>query len=366
MTFWLLRHILSLFLDLFSLFGASNNNKDLEIIILRQQVRILQRKAKSPPRISTSEKILLGTIASKLIQSATYTRNRLNNILLLFKPDTVLGWHRKLVRRKWTYLRKGKPGRPRLSTEIEALIIQFARENPRWGYDKIHGELLKLGFAVSPTSIRNTLKRHQISPVSERSSLTWKSFLNHYKDQILACDFFTIETIRLQTIYVLFFIELGTKRIHFAGCTAKPNATWVTQQARHLIWDLDDTTQSFRFLIHDHDTKFSSPFDNVFISEGIKIIHTPFQAHKANSFAERWVRSVREECLDHILIINQNHLRSVLKEFVDYYNLHRPHQGINQQFPKSGPIRSRNGPIRRRNIVGGIIHDYYRQPFSST
>jgi hypothetical protein len=156
MTFWLLRQVLSLFLDLFSLFGASNNDKDLEIIILRQQVRILQRKAKNPPRITTSEKILLGTIASKLTQSATYTRSRLNNVLLLFKPDTVLRWHRKLVRRKWTYLNKRRPGRPRLSTEIEALIIQLARENPRWGYDKIHGELLKLGFSVSPTSIRNT------------------------------------------------------------------------------------------------------------------------------------------------------------------------------------------------------------------
>jgi len=272
-----------MFLDLFSLFGASNNDKDLEIIILRQQVRILQRKAKNPPRISPSVKILLGTIAYKLTQSATYTSNRLNNVLLLFKPDTVLRWHRKLVRRKWTYLRKGSPGRPRLSTEIDTLIIQLARENTRWGYDKIHGELLKLGFSVSPTSIRNTLKRHHISPVSERSSLTWKNFLNHYKDQILACDFFTIETIRLKTIYVLFFIELGTRRIHFAGCTAKPNAAWVTQQARQLIWDLDNTPQSFRFLIHDHDTKFSSLFDNVFISEGIKIIHTPFQAPKAQS-----------------------------------------------------------------------------------
>jgi len=213
-------------------------------------------------------------------------RNRLINVLLLFKPDTVFRWHRKLVRRKWTYLNKRGPGRPRLSTEIEALIIQLAGENTRWGYDKIHGELLKLGFSVSPTSIRNTLKRHQISPASERSSLTWKSFLNHYKDQILACDFFTIETIRLQTIYVLFFVEIGTRRIHFAGCTTKPNAAWVTQQARQLIWDLDNTPQSFRFLIHDHDTKFSSLFDNVFISEGIKIIHTPFQAPKANSFAE--------------------------------------------------------------------------------
>ena len=189
--------------------------------------------------------------------------------------------------------------------------------------------------------------------------------MTHYKDQILACDFFTIETICLQTIYVLFFIELGTRRIHFAGCTEKPDAVWVTQQARQLIWDLDDSNQTFRFLIHDHDTQFSSRFDNVFFSESINIIHTPFQAPKASAFAERWVRSAREECLDHILIINQNHLRRVLSEYVDYYNRHRPHQGIDQQFPISGPRHNRNGPVRRRNILGGIIHDYYRQPLSA-
>jgi len=148
----------------------------------------------------------------------------------------------------------------------------------------------------------------------------------HYKDQILACDFFTVETLWLQTIYVFFFIELGSRRVYFAGITANPNGIWITQQARQLIWELDNTPQLFRFLIHDHDTKFSSLFDNVFISEGIKIIHTPFQAPKANSFAERWVRSVREECLDHILIINQNHLRRVLMEYVDYYNLHISYQ----------------------------------------
>ena len=170
-----------------------------------------------------------GTIVSKFTQSATYTRNCLNNVLLIFKPDTVLRWHPKLVRRKWTYQRKGNLGRPRLSTEIENLIIRFEKENPRWGYDKIHGELLKLGYSLSPSSARNVLKRLQISPVPERSSTTWRSFLNHYKDQILAYDFFTIETINLQTIYVLFFIELGTRRIHFAGVSAKPNTTWVSQ-----------------------------------------------------------------------------------------------------------------------------------------
>jgi putative transposase len=286
--------------------------------------------------------------------------------LLIFKPDTVLRWHRKLVRRKWTFQRKGNLGRPRLSTELENLILRLAKENPRWGYDKIHGELLKLGFSLCPSSVRNILKCHQMSPASVRSSTTWRTFLNHYKDQIIACDFFTIETIRLQTIYVLFFIELGSRRVHFAGCTAKPNTIWVTQQARQLIWNLDDSRQSFHYLIHDNDTKFSGLFDNVFCSEGIKIIHTPFQAPKANSFAERWVRSVREECLDHIHIINHSHLRHVLQEYVNYYNHDRPHQGINQQIPISGTLRSQNGPIRRHNILGGIIHDYSRQPFSST
>ena len=189
--------------------------------------------------------------------------------------------------------------------------------------------------------------------------------MTHYKGQILACDFFTIETIGLQTIYMLFFIELGTRQIHFAGCTEKPDAIWITQQARQLIWDLDDSSQPFRFLVHDHDTKFSSLFDNVFISDSINVIHIPFQAPKANSFAKHWVRSVREECLDHILIINQNHLHRVLKEYVNYYNHHRPHQGIDQQFPISEPKHNRNGPIQRRNILGGIIHDYYRQPLSS-
>ena len=366
MILWLLRQLLILLLDVLSLFGASNNDKDLEILILRQQVRILQRKVKSPPRISSPEKIILSTIASKLTQVASYTRNRLNDMLFIFKPDTVLRWHRELVRRKWIFQRKRKPGRPRIVSWLEVLIIRLARENPRWGYDRILGELLKLGYWVCPTSIRNILKRHRLSPVSERASTTWRSFLNHYKDQILATDFFTIETAWMQTIYVLFFIELGTRRIHFAGCTPDPNAAWVTQQARQLMWDLEDSHQPFRFMIHDHDTKYSAMFDTVFVSEQIKIIHTPFHAPKANSFAERWVRSVRQECLDHILIINQNHLRRVLMDYIDFYNHHRPHQGINQRFPISRPHRSRNGPVRRRNVLGGIIHDYYRGSISTT
>jgi putative transposase len=191
--------------------------------------------------------------------------------------------------------------------------------------------------------------------------------LGHYKDQILACDFFTVETIWLKTIYVLFFMELGTRRVRLAGCTTTPDSTWVTQQARQLVWDLKDNDRDrMAFLIHDHDTKFASSFDIVFALEEIEIVHTPFQAPRTNAFAERRVRSVREECLDQILIINENHLRRVLKEYGEYYNYARPHQGIGQRFPVSVPRREQRtkGPIRRRDILGGVIHDYHRQPSS--
>jgi len=171
-----------------------------------------------------------------------------------------------------------------------------------------------------------------------------------------------VETIWFKTIYVLFFIELGTRRIHLAGCTTNPNSIWISQQARQLVWELKDGSREMAFLIHDNDTKFTFFFDNVFRSEGIEIVHTPDQALKANAFAERWVRSVREECLDHILVVNEKHLGTVLREYTDYYNYSRPHQGISQHFPISCPGRNSKGQIRRRDILGGIIHDYSRQP----
>ena len=171
-----------------------------------------------------------------------------------------------------------------------------------------------------------------------------------------------METIGLKTIYVLFFIERGTRRVHLAGCTANPNTIWVTQQARQLIWKLEDETQDKAYLIRDNDKKFPSAFDTVFTSQGIEIVKTPYQAPRANAFAERWVRSVRQECLDHILIVNERHLLRVLQEYTAYYNQARPHQGIGQHFPISDPERSTKGTIRRRNVLGGIIHDYFRQP----
>lgn len=284
---------------------------------------------------------------------------RLREAVFLVQPGTILKWHRELVRHKWTFQHPNRGGRPRLKPDMEALIVRIARENPRMGYDKIHGELLKLGFRVDPSTVKNVLRRHGLLPAPQRGCSSWRTFLKHYRQQMLACDFFTVETIRLETLYVLFFIELGSRRVYLAGCTANPNRAWVTQQARQLVWLLSDEAQSMRFLIHDRDSKFTTSLDQVFVSEGFEIVHTPFRAPKANAVAERWIRSVRQECLDQLLILNHHHLVRVLKEYVHYYNTARPHQGLAQQAPI--PFSHyRYGAIHCRDVLGGILHDYYR------
>lgn len=196
-------------------------------------------------------------------------------------------------------------------------------------------------------------------------------------NQVLACDFFTVETIRLQTLYVLFFIELGTRKVHLAGCTAHPTSAWVTQQARNIVWNIQEKAlhrSPVRFLIHDRDAKFTASFDAVFASDGITIIRTPYRAPNANAYAERWVRTVREECLDHLLILGERHLRRVLTEYIEYYNHRRAHQGIGQQIPvtpseepgaKEQSVIVTRGPIHRRDVLGGIIHDYYHDNYQA-
>ena len=234
---------------------------------------------------------------------------------------------------------------------------------PTLGYDKLEGELRKVGVDVSATTIRTVLLRHGVPPSSERSrqGSSWRTFLSHYKGQFLACDFFTVEALTLQTSYVLFFIEHGTRQVHFAGCTAHPNQNWVTQQARQMTWELDGRELSTKYLIRDHDTKFTRAFDTVVEATGIEIVNIPYQAPNANAIAERWVRSAREECLDHLIIFNGRHLRRVLQEYVTYYNERRPHQSLAQDSPLGLESRFVQGPIRYRNVLGGIIRDYYRE-----
>jgi putative transposase len=246
---------------------------------------------------------------------------------------------------------------------VRELVLRFARENPGWGYPRIAGELLKLGLRVSPNTIRHILLANRLGPAPRRSGPSWREFLRQQAASMLACDFFTVETISLRRLYVLFFIELESRRVHLAGCTTNPTGAWVTQQARNLSFT--GIFERIRFLIHDRDSKFSGAFDDVFRSESVEIIRTPFRAPQANAFAERWVGTVRAECLDWLLIIGRRHLERVLRVYVDHYNTQRPHRALGLTPPIPGPrlrLAVSNPPnqLERRDRLRGLIHEYAR------
>jgi putative transposase len=362
-VFWfILAHFVAFLVDLVAARRADDRDKDMQILVLRHQVRLLQRRQPRPTRLTRGEKLTLAVLAAALTRLTDGPRHHLDRYLLLFKPDTVLKWHRDLVRRKWTFRRRKPGGRPAIPTEVEGLILRLARENPRWGYRRIQGELGKLGHAISASAVRAALQRHRVPPAPQRrGATTWRQFVQSHKDQLLACDFFTVETLWLTTLHVLFFIEVGTRRVHLAGCTAHPTAAWVTQQARQLAWTLQEAGTPPRFLIHDRDAKFPPSFDTVFATEDVEVVRTPFRAPRANAYAERWVRSVRAECLDHLLVANEAHLRHILAAYVTHYNQVRPHQGLSQQTPVPLAPRARAGPVRRRDVLGGLIHEYDRE-----
>jgi transposase InsO family protein len=360
MIYTVLAHLVAFLLDLLGLVGQSEHAKDLEILALRQQLRILQRSQSRPVRPARGEQVVLALCVSKLKALAGGTPRPWRQCVLLFTPDTVLRWHRELVRRKWTMARPSRGGRPRTTGESEALILRLARENPCWGYKRIDDELGKLGYTLSRSTVRAILARNHVPPAPERRrrGSTWRPFLRHHAHEMLACDFLTVETALLRTVYVLFFIELGSRRVYLAGCTRHPTSAWVAQQARNQSWRLQEGTQRVCFLIHDRDTKFSDSFDRVFVSEGVEIVRTPYRAPNANAIAERWIRTVRTECLDQLLILSERHLQRVLGEYLSYYNERRPHQGLAGQCPLPLTRGPGGGPIKRRDVLGGLIHDY--------
>ena len=281
--------------------------KDIELLVLRHELAILRRQVERPK---------LGMADRALLAAAAVHLPRPQRTVLLVTPRTLLRWHRALVRRKWRQP-PGRVGRPPLSPEIRELVLRLARENPRWGHRRICGELAKLGFRVSPTSIRRVLAQARLEPAPRRSGPSWREFLRAQAASIIACDFFTVETILLRRFYVLFFIAHGSRRVWLAGCTRNPTGEWVAQQARNLGLDFSD--QGVRFLIRGRDSKYSGPLDEVFRSEGIRIVKTPARAPKANALAERFVRTIRAECLDWLLVLNRRHLDRVLRVYVDHY-----------------------------------------------
>ena len=288
MCWFVLTHLVAFLVDLLSVRRRPDRDKDLQILLLQHQVRLLQRQ-RPQPRLTRWEQLTFAVLTSGLARFTAGPRSRLDHCVLLFKPETVLKWHRELVRRKWTRRRPQAGGRPALPADVEELVLRLAQENSGWGYSRIQGELLKLGYTLGRSTVRDVLKRHRVPSAHQRrrQASAWRAFLRRHQDQLLACDFFTVETLLLKTVYVLFFIELGTRRVHLAGCTSHPTAAWVTQQARQLSWDLQDDVVSAHFLIRDRDAKFPDSFDTVLESEGFTIIQTPYRAPKANAFAER-------------------------------------------------------------------------------
>ena len=232
---------------------------------------------------------------------------------------------------------------------MRQLVLRFARENPRWGYPRIAGELLKLGMRVSPSTVRRLLLGAGLTPAPRRSGPSWRDFLRQQAASMIACDFFTVETISLRRFYVLFFIELESRRVHLAGCTTNPTGAWVTQQARNLSFT--GLLERRRFLIHDRDSKFSAAFDEVFCSEAIQVIHTPIRAPQANAYAERFVRTVRAECLDWLLILGRRHLERVLRLYTTHCNQRVPPTADSRCFRLNRQPQPQLRPVTRSSAA---------------
>jgi transposase InsO family protein len=325
--------------------------------------RILRDQLKGRLRLSDGERKALAEIGQKLGKKA------LAEVATIVKPDTILAWHRKLVAQKFDGSKQRKaPGRPRIDPELEALIVRMAQENRSWGYDRIVGALANLGLTVSDQTVGNILKRHGIPPAPERKkTTTWKEFIRTHMDVLVATDFFTAEVWTLGgllTYYVLFFIHLGSRHIHVAGVTTHPNAAWMAQVARNVTMEEWGCLSPGQYLIHDRDTKFCATFQRIIDDVGIERVVLPPQSPNLNAYAERWVRSVKDEALSRMILFGEHSLWHVLNEYVDHYHQERNHQGKGNILLFPLPSRragEHDGLIQCRERLGGLLKYYERE-----
>ena len=344
--------------ELVVLLLRSEATNEVELLALRQENAVLRRQI-GRPAYQPAGRVLLAALSRLLPRSSCLNA-------LGVTPETLLAWHRRLVARRWTYPHRS-PGRPRIKEESTALVLRLARENPRWGYRRVQGELIKLGVRLAASTTAQILRDHGLGPAPRRTGPTWRAFLRAQESHIVATDFFTVDTVLLRRLYALFFLELGRRKVWITGITPHPNAHWVTQQARNVTGAIVDAGVEVKFLVRDRDTKYVSGFDEVSRSEGVKILRTPFRTPNANAYAERFVRTVRSECPDRLLIVKAWHLEHVLRIYARHYDGFCPHQGLEQQIPVPAsphplppamPSPAQRRRVHRRDRLGGLIHEY--------
>jgi putative transposase len=349
----LLYLIFSRLLAWLTLLPRASSYTHIELLVLRHEVAVL-RRTNPHPRLDWADRALFAALIRRL---PTMLRGH-----RLVTPATVLRWHRRLVTRKWTY--PNRYGRPPLDDAIAALIERLARENETWGYQRIQGELLKLGRHVDASTIRRILKLRRISPAPLRATDTsWRRFLRVQASTMLAVDFFHVDcALTLKRIYVFFALEVGSRYVHILGTTSHPTGAWTTQQARNLLMDLNQRAATFRFLVRDRAGQFTDSFDTVLADAGIDTVKIPPRCPRANCFAERFVLTVKTELTDRILIFGERHLRTVLARYAVHYNRQRPHRALSLHPPSpdhhAPDLASQR--IRRRPILGGLINEYER------
>jgi putative transposase len=339
-------------LQLIRLVFRRDTDLAVEVVVLRHEVAVLRRQVHRPA-LEPADRAVLAGLARLL------PRRRLGRFFV--RPETLLRWHRDLVAKRWTYPQH-RPGRPSIPEGTTAL--RFAKENPTWGYRRIHGELATMGIAIAPSSVWAILKRHGIDPSPRRLGPTWAEFLATQAKGLMACDFFHVDTILLRRLYVLVFIHHDTRLVRIAGITSNPVTSWVTQQARNISMELAAQTNPVKFLIRDRDTKYTASFDAVFTAEGTRIIKTPVKAFRANAICERVIGTIQRECLDRMLILGSRHLEAVLAQYAKHYSAHRPRRSLSQRPPADADATPPTGGnvdaarLRRTHRLGGLIHEY--------
>ena len=330
--------------------------KTAEILILRHQLTVLQRHQARRPKLTWADRALLATLASVI------PRARRRGLRLLVTPDTILRWHREIIRRRWAARSmRGKTGRPATRRNIQALVLRLARENPGWGYRRIHGELAGLGVKVAASTVWEILKKAGIDPAPRRTGPTWSQFLRSQADAILACDFFTVDLLDGTHAHVLAVIEHASRRIRILGVTLHPAGEWTAQQARNLLMDLDEQTHRVKFMIRDRGSNFTATFDAVLADAGVRTMLCNVRTPRMNAIAERWIGGCRREVLDRTLIWNQAHLRQILRQYETHHNLHRPHRALDAAAPLKPlpePVDLGQYRVRRQARVGGLINEY--------